>query len=168
MDNPRGPLGGDDMTGLPPPDQIGPALGAVLNHTRTSAGLTAADVAARMSGVITPDLLYQIERATKTCTVPRLVQVCTALQVDPPDVLRRALNWPRTTEHGVVIAYSAAQRHTALLTRLLLYARRDGIPSPDRPDNVRLYLPPLTAYLGLPDSAVLNALSSLRSTQVNP
>jgi transcriptional regulator with XRE-family HTH domain len=67
------------------------ALGDELRRARESVGLTRADLIARMPTEIHSQTLASYERGVRQCTVGRLAEICQAMGVSAPDLLRWAM-----------------------------------------------------------------------------
>jgi transcriptional regulator with XRE-family HTH domain len=75
--------------------QITRALGDELRRVRDGQGLTRADVAHRMATPISIQTLSNYEHGIRQCPIPRLVEICEALQVPVTDLLALALQRAR-------------------------------------------------------------------------
>ena len=70
---------------------LGVAIGHQLRRARQAAGLTRAQVGARIGSGIHPQTLAAYERGVRQCTGVRLIEICIAMGVPAPDIIQWAM-----------------------------------------------------------------------------
>lgn len=101
------------------------ALGSELRRAREAAGWTRADLVARLPFEMHVQTLTNYERGLRQCTLGRLVEICRALDLTAPDVLRVALQRAEMDVHAVVQVdlRAAAEDSSAEFVPLQRWAR---------------------------------------------
>lgn len=75
---------------------LGKAIGHQLRRARQAAGMTRAQLVARIGSGIHPQTLATYERGIRHCTSVRLIEICIAMGVSAPDIIQ----WAMQTTHA--------------------------------------------------------------------
>jgi transcriptional regulator with XRE-family HTH domain len=117
------------------------ALGVELRRARTQVGWSTEELARRVYSDVKSRTLVTYEQGTRQCTVPRLVDICQALNVSAPALLLRAMRRAAIAAASAymevdLMAVLADEREHAL--PLHRWAAQRLAADPDGRDVVRL------------------------------
>lgn len=92
-------------------DKVSHAIGNALRDARNSLGLTRSALVALLKRTMPVTTLACYEQGVRPCPIPRLVEICQALNVSPAELLTRALR-----EAGIDVPESASGTPTIVIT----------------------------------------------------